>query len=523
MRFGVVLTGDKLIDNIDFRHQLRAFEPEAIGGEMEGAGLYVACQDKKVDWILVKAICDWADGSKTQDKDSRQQLAATNAARFVLRALQFTSFSSFQRGDLKPDAIHAGQTDARDIFPQVNRAMNTGRVFRKLPFPTLAELFVGRNEEIARLDQYFWGGGAASLKQPVALIGGGGVGKTRLALEYAFRHDDDFIATLLVSANTPDDLKTNMARLCAPDALALIEGQLPTQPQQCDAVLHWLQGHRNWLLIIDNVDTDEAVASVQSLIGSLPGGQIIITTRITEWGGCAHEFTLDAIPQPDAARFLLRSTANRRVTREDDMVQAQTLANRLGCLPLMLTHASAYIRRYGESIAGYLSAFERKLPVVLSWHDHNAIKYEADPTKDRVVKTVATTYFMAFDKLSSVEKSLLRLAGFLAPYPIPVSMFEQHPAEVLELVKLWCEETGEQLSDKPIRDALAELAHVSLITQMDGAFEIHRVEQRILDSRVLPPWRDKWAQAVITLVQAHVPSNSHDPMSSSTVPQGHLD
>ena len=92
VRFGVVLTGDKLVDNLDFRQQLRAFESEAIGGEMEGAGLYVACQDKKVDWILIKAICDWADGNKANDKYIRQQVAARNAAKFVLGGLQFGQF-----------------------------------------------------------------------------------------------------------------------------------------------------------------------------------------------------------------------------------------------------------------------------------------------------------------------------------------------------------------------------------------------------------------------------------------------
>jgi len=92
VHFGLILTGDKLVDDIDYRDQLRKFEPEAIGGEMEGAGLYVACQDAHVDWILVKAICDWADGNKTQDKDIRQQLAAHNAAQFVLHTLKLTSF-----------------------------------------------------------------------------------------------------------------------------------------------------------------------------------------------------------------------------------------------------------------------------------------------------------------------------------------------------------------------------------------------------------------------------------------------
>ena len=88
VRFGLVLTGEKLVDNKDYREQLREFEPEAIGGEMEGAGLYVACQDAKTDWILVKAICDWADGNKSVGKDARQEAAALNAAAFVVHALK---------------------------------------------------------------------------------------------------------------------------------------------------------------------------------------------------------------------------------------------------------------------------------------------------------------------------------------------------------------------------------------------------------------------------------------------------
>ena len=87
IRFGLILTGDKLVDNIDFREQLLRLESEAMGGEMEGAGLYVACQNSKVDWILVKAICDWVDGQKEVDRDARQLLAAQNAAAFVLHAL----------------------------------------------------------------------------------------------------------------------------------------------------------------------------------------------------------------------------------------------------------------------------------------------------------------------------------------------------------------------------------------------------------------------------------------------------
>lgn len=87
VKFGLILSGLKLVDNLDLRDQLRRHEPEAMGGEMEGAGLYDAAQFHRADWILVKAICDWADGKKYENKSQRQQEAARNAAQFVIHVL----------------------------------------------------------------------------------------------------------------------------------------------------------------------------------------------------------------------------------------------------------------------------------------------------------------------------------------------------------------------------------------------------------------------------------------------------
>lgn len=88
VHFGDVLSGDKLVDNSEYREELRRLAPEAIGGEMEGAGLYAAAARTNTEWVLVKAICDWADGEKAMRKRERQELAARNAASFVLRSLQ---------------------------------------------------------------------------------------------------------------------------------------------------------------------------------------------------------------------------------------------------------------------------------------------------------------------------------------------------------------------------------------------------------------------------------------------------
>ncbi len=85
VRFGLVLSGQKLVDDLDYRESLKKLFTEAIGGEMEGSGLYASAHAKKVDWLVIKAICDWGHNKNQAMKDKWQKLAARNAA-YVLKA-----------------------------------------------------------------------------------------------------------------------------------------------------------------------------------------------------------------------------------------------------------------------------------------------------------------------------------------------------------------------------------------------------------------------------------------------------
>jgi len=91
VEFGLVLSGEKLIDERGFLGTLRELFPEAIGGEMEGRGLYVEAKDR-AEWIVVKAVCDWADGDKRKNKAGNQKKAAKAAARLVVHALRLGGF-----------------------------------------------------------------------------------------------------------------------------------------------------------------------------------------------------------------------------------------------------------------------------------------------------------------------------------------------------------------------------------------------------------------------------------------------
>jgi nucleoside phosphorylase len=120
IRLGAILSGEKLVDNKKFRQELLDLAPDAIGGEMEGAGLYAACQEGKTDWILIKAISDWADGNKDKNRDKNQNLAARNAASFTRQLIK-----NINVGKRKPRKIKAKlekKTQTRvDKIPFVNR------------------------------------------------------------------------------------------------------------------------------------------------------------------------------------------------------------------------------------------------------------------------------------------------------------------------------------------------------------------------------------------------------------------
>jgi nucleoside phosphorylase len=91
LHFGLLLSGEKLVDNLDYREHLKNLHAEAIGGEMEGIGLYVSAYRQKVDWILVKGICDWGHEKNRGDKNINQRIAAKSAATVVKAALDVRS------------------------------------------------------------------------------------------------------------------------------------------------------------------------------------------------------------------------------------------------------------------------------------------------------------------------------------------------------------------------------------------------------------------------------------------------
>jgi nucleoside phosphorylase len=85
VKIGPLLSGESLLDNLDEKVELFASHPTAIGGEMEAAGIYAAASHEgaKKESIVVKAVCDWADGTKKARGDAYQPVAADAAMSLV--------------------------------------------------------------------------------------------------------------------------------------------------------------------------------------------------------------------------------------------------------------------------------------------------------------------------------------------------------------------------------------------------------------------------------------------------------
>jgi nucleoside phosphorylase len=92
--FGLILSANTLVNARVLRRRLLKLEPDALGGEMEGAGVYCVGAKRKLDWIVVKAIADWG----YQKDDGGQVLAASNAAEYVVHTLSLGGLARVPRG-----------------------------------------------------------------------------------------------------------------------------------------------------------------------------------------------------------------------------------------------------------------------------------------------------------------------------------------------------------------------------------------------------------------------------------------
>ena len=327
---------------------------------------------------------------------------------------------------------------------------------RNLRFTPLGHLFAGRDEDLADLHTALLGAKGA----PVVLHGLGGIGKTRLAIEYAWSREAVYSALLFVSASDGAALKSGLAALTAFEILDLPEKEARDDATKITAVLRWLELNPTWLMILDNVDDGAAVAEAAKLMPRLKNGHVVVTARASNFPAGVRKLELGVLEEGAATQFLLDRTEADRARSKDDAALARTLARELGGLALGLEQAAANIATDHVGFARYLKLWGESREKALAWAD------AAVTGSDR---TLATTWATSVARLSPESRRLLDRLAFLAPDPVPDSLLE---------VAL----PGEG-PDHDAYEARGGLYGYSLITRVTGedggpsGFVVHRLVQ----------------------------------------------
>ena len=282
---------------------------------------------------------------------------------------------------------------------------------RNLPFASLGGLFAGRDEDLADLHTALLGAKGA----PVALHGLGGIGKTRLAIEYAWSREAVYSALLFVSASDGAALNAGLAALTAFEILDLPEKEARDDATKITAVLRWLEANPTWLMILDNVDDRAAVAEVAKLMPRLKGGHVVVTARASNFPAGVRKLEVSTLDEDAAAQFLLDRTDADRSKSKDDAALARTLARELGGLALGLEQAGAHIATDRIGFARYLKLWSESREKALAW---------ADATVTGSDRTLATTWATSVARLSPESRRLLDRLAFLAPDPVPDSLLD---------------------------------------------------------------------------------------------------
>ncbi|KAF2004693.1 FabD/lysophospholipase-like protein [Amniculicola lignicola CBS 123094] len=300
-------------------------------------------------------------------------------------------------------------------------------VFCNIPFAQ-NERFVGRGEQLEQLRSGFFN---TRKRRKIAITGLGGIGKTQVALQFAYQIRDEApdCSIFWIPAISREGLEQTYTTIV--QAL-----QIPGWEDKKADSKALLQRHLSqksagrWLLIFDNADDIDMWlgkdGQQQSLVDQLPrsdDGCILFTTRDRKTAvKLAHQDVISvADPDEEMAIQLLRGYLSRKEL-VDDVHTAVKLLNELAFLPLAIVQAAAYLNENDTTLAKYLGLLvEQEEDVV----DLLSKDFEDESRYHGIKNPVAATWLISFEQMCEREPLAGDYLSFMAciePTNIPQSM-----------------------------------------------------------------------------------------------------
>ena len=337
--------------------------------------------------------------------------------------------------------------------------------FGSRPDVVAGERFVERNEQ-KHLHELI----VDPTIQRTVLVGMRGCGKTQLAASLAEQcEEENWSLVAWINAVSPDTIQSDLVELAK--QLQIDTSDQPAPKNIVNRLFTRLKSAppANRLIVFDNV---ENIDDLRRLVPSANGLRVVATTtNNTGWGHKGWDtIKVGVFDRHKSIKYLLTAAEST------DHDAADTLAHRLGDLPLALAQAAATARNGNLSLARYLDRLDR-------YRSERVIR---PVPGDYYTVDVATALCMTIeDALENLEggtkqaaRYILGALALLAESGVPTRwldpMSEEHDEQELQ--------DHDRAEDEDAHDALTELIHRSIVQQSadKATTMIHRLQAQAL-------------------------------------------
>lgn len=394
-----------------------------------------------------------------------------------------------KQGETPENDDETDNTAGGDVRSQDVRRDATARDQRVPPqvwggVPPRNNHFTGRVDLLVQLQQTLQEHTRSTLV-PQPLHGLGGIGKSQVGVEFAYRNQFDYELVWWVQADDEPSIRRSLVSL----ARRLDVAESDDVDEIVDAVLEALrlgQPFQDWLLIYDNAPEP---SMVQRYLPSGPG-HVLVTSRSRSWSGLPNAIEIDVFSPAESVELLLNRWSG--LTEE----QALELAEKLGHLPLALEQAVAVHEQTGMPLADYLRALESSPRVILD---------EGAPANYPL--TVAAALKLAYDSIKTTSPAaayLLELCTFISSHPISIPMLARGRN---------AQPNAELRDDILLRRAVRDLGRYALV-QLDSGrdfIRVHSLIRAVLRDSIPTDERAAIQNAAHSVLAASSPSDPDDP------------
>ncbi|KAJ4135334.1 hypothetical protein NW765_009305 [Fusarium oxysporum] len=499
IHYGLIASGNQVIKS----GRERDLISERLGGvlcfEMEAAGLM-----NELPCVVIRGICDYADAHKTKEwQEYCAAVAAAYAKELVLALPRVAAEHEVEERKSSTSAILSSVSVAAqrlELDPGPHWLVPFSRNRR----------FTGREQELSTLREWFL---SEYSGHHMAVSGLGGVGKTQIALEFAYqiKESNPQCSVFWVPATNPTAFEQAYLRIGQALKIPGVGGSGSNIKESVKDALSNDSSIGQWLMVVDNADDistmfgKPAVGHIETppLTDCIPfslKGSVLFTTRnrkVAIRHAETNVILLEMMTAVDAKRLFINSLLRQEVLK--DAAATERLLDLLGCLPLAIVQAAAYINENDTTIAEYSDLYtgsEAEVMEVLSEHFEDHGRYRTGGSS--IKNSIATTWLISFSqirRMSSLAIEYLSFMACLSNQGIPQTALPPAPTK------------------KQSIEAIGALTAYSLVNKRsDGqTFDMHRLvhlatRNWLRKELVLETWATKAVSRMVELL----PSGGHE-------------